>query len=338
MLQLKNTTPFAATMFLFPNREAVDTLYVVVKATFDLHPKLTLADEQRPVAVSDEYWGEPGQSSLKYPNEAHLEKPGTDVIVVAEACAPNDKPVTHLDIAASVAGVEKRARVIGDRIWEKDHKLFRPSAPRAFTRMPLTYEHAFGGTVLADGDDTTALCEARNPVGLGFNDETSDGLLGTPLPNIEDPRSPLRAPTDKPAPVGFGAVAASWQPRVQYAGTYDDAWRKTRAPYLPQDFDPRFFNAAPERWTFPRGLQGGEPVLAAGMSPQRLVRFELPRWSLSTSVRIAGAAQTPVLTLETVILEPTDAKLTMTWRAAVPCDKKTLKVEQITISGTITPR
>ena len=83
MLQLENTSPFAPAMMLFPDERGVDTIYVVVKATFTLQPKLELAEEQVPVTLADEYWGEPGESSLKYPTEAHLMKPGTDVIVVA---------------------------------------------------------------------------------------------------------------------------------------------------------------------------------------------------------------------------------------------------------------
>ena len=36
-------------------------------------------------------------------------------------------------------------------------------------------------------------------------------------------------------------MAPHWLPRRAWAGTYDDAWRISRAPYLPADFDARFF-------------------------------------------------------------------------------------------------
>ena len=36
MLQVRNETPFEPGIFLFPDAQGVDTLYVVVKATFEV--------------------------------------------------------------------------------------------------------------------------------------------------------------------------------------------------------------------------------------------------------------------------------------------------------------
>ena len=69
MLQLKNTSPFAADLSVFANETAVDTLYVAVKATFELGSRLSVADEQIELIKADEYWGEPAESSLKYASE-----------------------------------------------------------------------------------------------------------------------------------------------------------------------------------------------------------------------------------------------------------------------------
>ena len=41
MLQLQNTTPFKASIAVLPDRAGIDTLYVVVKATLSLRPKLS---------------------------------------------------------------------------------------------------------------------------------------------------------------------------------------------------------------------------------------------------------------------------------------------------------
>ena len=42
----------------------------------------------------------------------------------------------------------------------------------------------------------------------------------------------------------------------------------------------------------------------------------------------------PKLSLETVLIEPNDKRLSMVWRAEVQCDKKVLKVEQVTLALT----
>jgi hypothetical protein len=98
MLQLKNSSPFDAAIAVFPDESGIDTIYIVVKGTFQLGAKLTLAEEQLPPTQADEYWGEPGASSLKYASDMHLCKPSTDVALVGHAW-PMDKPkVERLDV------------------------------------------------------------------------------------------------------------------------------------------------------------------------------------------------------------------------------------------------
>lgn len=332
MLQLENTSPFAPAMMLFPDERGVDTIYVVVKATFTLQPKLELAEEQVPVTLVDEYWGEPGESSLKYPTEAHLAKPGTDVVVVAEACAPNDRPVPYLDVGIAVAGRQQGARVFGDRVWKGNRISARPSDPVSFARMPLTYERTYGGGHLLNAETGVRLAETKNPIGCGFrgNFAVSD-MIGRPLPNIEDLRAPLRSPGDATTVLGFGAVSPGWEPRAQYAGTYDETWQKTRAPYLPKDFRANFFHTAPPALVFSQPLGGGEPVVLLNLSPHGREQLSIPRCDVEVSLMVAGQVKTPPIQLETVLLEPTIGRMCLSWRAALPCDKQALKVEKAKI-------
>ena len=43
---------------------------------------------------------------------------------------------------------------------------------------------------------------------------------------------PVGDPLKRPAPVGFGPLAPHWQPRCDFAGTYDQAWQQDRYPVL----------------------------------------------------------------------------------------------------------
>lgn len=332
MLQLTNKSPFQTQIFLFPDPQGIDTLYVVVKATFGLDPHLHIAEKQIPITMADEYWGEPGVSSLKYATEVHPAKPGTDIVVIAEACAPQNRPVSEMTVDLSIAGRTNRLKVSGDRYWKKGLSDVSLSSPRPFFRMPLIYERAFGGTHIIDKDSGNILAETRNPVGKGFwgkRDKQEPTEVG--VPNIEDYRNPIKAPGDNPNPAGFGCVAPSWQPRLTYAGTYDEAWQKKRAPYLPQNFDPRFFHAAHPDLVFDKYLKGGEPVSMTNMSPKGKQQFVLPLCDLEINAIVAGQKNSPQANLETVLLEPTDERFCMVWRAALPCDKKTLKVNQIDV-------
>ena len=330
MLQLKNTTPFAATIALFPNEHGVDTLYIIVKATFDLSARIAMAERQVPLTLADEHWGEAENSSLKYAAEMHLCKPATDVALVGQAWAPSGRPAAALDVRLAVAEREKTIRVFGDRHWRKDGAL---SSPQPFERMPIVYERAYGGIHTPDPEAPQSLAEARNPVGVGFPGKRSkQELLEQPLPNIEDPAQLIRQPGQQSVPAGFGFIAATWQPRCQHAGTYDADWQKTRAPYLPDDFNPRFFNAAAPEFVFDRYLQGGEPVEVDNANPSGPLRFHLPECQLNTQVAIANRTETPPLNLETVLIEPDEHRLCLTWRAALPCDKQTLNVREVTIT------
>lgn len=324
MLQLRNETAMAAEVLVLPDADGVETVAALVKGTFDLRRldlsgTPALADGQRPVALADEHHGDPERTSIRIASDLTLGKPGTDVLLTGTARAPGGRPVAWMDVSLVLGPVRKIVRVIGERAWDRG----AATPPRPFERMPLTWERAFGG---GDGGET----DERNPVGRGFAsaDRPDDGA---PLPNLEDPFHPLRAWGDAPPPAAFAPVAPHWLPRRAFAGTYDDAWRRTRAPYLPADFDPRFFRAAPDGLTAPGGLTGGEAVTVEGVAEDAPLRFVLPRACPAVDFRVDAGCESPVPRLETVLVEPDEARVVLVWRAALPCGRRLPRVREITV-------
>ncbi len=327
MLQLQNNTPFAANLSLFPNEEAIDTLYVLVKGTFNIGQQWTLADEQLPPQEGDEYWGEPGESSIKYGSDYHTGKPGSDIVMLGDAFAPDGKEVQQLDVSLTLGQVHKTVRVFGDRHWQNG----RISAPQPFSSMAMVYEKAYGGACVVDGETVTV--EERNPIGCGYaGQHTTEEMNGRALPNLEDPNDLIRDLKQQPLPACFGVIAPHWRPRSAYAGTYDDAWKTGRMPYLPEDFDRRFFNMAHPELVYPGFLQGGEPVAITNMHIGGPLHFQVPRVKLSANVLIAGNSVQLPFNLETVIIEPNKLKLGMVWRAAIQCNKQALKISDIKVN------
>ncbi len=327
MLQLHNRTPFAANMALFPNEEAIDTLYLLVKATFIIGKQWTLADEQLPPLEGDEYWGEPGESSIKQASDYHIGKLSSDIIMLGHAFAPGGKDVRQLDVRLTVGKVHKTVRVFGDRCWRDG----RISSPQPFRTMAMVYEKAFGGAHIVDGQIVET--EVRNPIGCGFaGKRKSSEMNDIPLPNLEDPDSLIVRTGQRPIPAGFGFVCPHWLPRSGFSGTYDEAWQAQRAPYLPVDFDKRFFSMAHPDLIYPGFLKGGESVEITHMHPGGTVNFELPFIQLHADVNIMGNSLCPQFNLETLVIEPNQLTLSMTWRAAVPCNKKALAVSDVKIS------
>jgi hypothetical protein len=330
MLQLRNQSPFAPFLTVLPDPDGVDTLHVVLKGTFTIFPRVEVAPTQLPPVLKDQFWGDPASSSLRTASDAHLGKVSTDVVMIGDAWS-GGRRVAEMLVALSVAERRKVVRIVGDRQWQDRGSGFTRPVP--FESMPLVYERAFGGVQKTDGDKGDVVAaEERNPLGVGFAGKRSPSeMVGRRLPNLEDPRFPLEKAGDRPAPACFGFVAASWLPRRTFAGTYDQDWAKTRAPYLPRDFNRRFFNAAPADLVFERFLTGGEPIELNGVGRRGPLRFALPTARPEAEVRIAGQSLAPPVCLETVVIEPDEDRVCLTWRAMLPCDKKALKIQQVTI-------
>jgi hypothetical protein len=192
------------------------------------------------------------------------------------------------------------------------------SAPQLFTRLPLIYERAFGGTDDSPERPADREAEPRNPVGRGLRAKTSlkphDSIM---LPNIEDPRNLISEPGSRPAPVGFTVVAKGWKPRRDFAGTYDAAWQRDRMPLLPNDFDPVFFTAASEGLSAPF-FRGGESVDLSNLTPTRRESFVIPTVALHAAFHI-DAAPTPItMRLDTIVIDAVKMKLVMVWHGSHP--------------------
>jgi hypothetical protein len=231
-------------------------------------------------------------------------------------------------VGLTIGPRRKMVQVSGDRSWNRSGF----TAPRPFAEMPLVWERAFGGVHRVDARQT--LEEPRNPVGAGFPGKRSAAdVVGERLPNIEDPRALLSTFGQRPDPVGFGFIAPNWRPRRDHVGTYDETWQRTRAPYLPRDFDARFFNAAPSDQVFTPSLTGGESLELVGVHPEGDLKLTLPSWKLRCLVQIAGSAEVPPFRMETVMIEPDINRLSFVFRAAVPCDKKALRIESVVVEG-----
>ena len=330
MWQLDNRTPFAAERGWVRDRDGTEIWLVAVKATFDIQPdgSTTVAKEQPPVLRLPEHHGEPGQSSIKYEADLVLTKKTTDILVVGHAHAPAGQAVTHLDCGFKVGPVQKLLRVFGERRWGR----LGASDAQHFERMPLVYERAYGG---ADQRSSTSMqdWDARNPVGTGHF-VASEHAREQALPNIEDPKRPIKAWDDRHPPAGFGAIASHWQPRVGFAGTYDDNWQKTRAPLLAADMDDRFYQCAPADQQAPEFLRGGEPVILHNLSPRGRIEFRLPKLYIGFETRFFDGSreQHPRKALHTVILEPDFPRVSLVWHSALPCHFKVHKLERTLIT------
>ncbi len=321
MLQLDNRTPYAAERTIVMDKAGAKSWVVAVKATFDLGQNgvTALADAQLPVLYSPEHLGDAGTSSIRYEADLIPSKRATDVLVNGHAHAPGGRPTSAVDVNLRVGHVNKRLRVFGDRYWGVGFPgRLRASSPVRFERMPIIFERAFGGWDQTDPDPARQKLEPRNPIGSGFA-IAERHLEGRPLPNVEHPTQLISSWSDRPAPAGLGAIASYWSPRLEWAGTYGDAWAKHKLPLLPDDFDDRFHQCALPDQQVQGCLRGGEEIALDNLSEFGSLRFALPKIYLAFSTRFGKERVEHRATLQTVVIEPDARRLVMVWQTSLAC-------------------
>jgi hypothetical protein len=320
--RLDNKTEFAAQPRMLMARDG-ERMVLIVKATFARVPgepvlELVPKDARRGIRGQDIPWGDPEKSSIKYPSDLCLTKPGTDVIVVAAAHAPGGKAVPSFDAGVRVGPLEKTVRVFGLRVWGANGSSL--SSPRPTTGADVRYDFAWGGF---DGTDPLKpVEEPRNPVGTGIARDLGT-LTHKPGPIFEDPANLIASVRTRPAPAGLGAIGRHWEPRRSLLGTYDAAWLEQRAPLLPLDHDDRSNLCASPGLTAVPPLAGGENVALLNLTPGGgSMSFRLPKIRVRVVLHAKGREpETLTPYLDTVLIdtirvpETSDVAVELVWRA-----------------------
>lgn len=335
MFNIVNKTGFKVGMAVLSDKEGREQAVAMIKGTycFDADGVVSLVEEQKDICMSDEYFGEPGKSSIQYASDVALRKGGTNISLVGHAYTYNDR-TSQIDAGISVGGLKKTVRVFGNRFWKYSFGMVSMSKAEPFEKMPLQYERAFGGEDKTHPKESKHAFEKRNPIGTGFRvNKTKEAINNLPLPNIELTSKQIKSWKDKPSPTGFGSISSSWEPRLGFAGTYDEAWEENTMPLLPDDFDDKFFDSANPDLIFKNFLQGGETVELYNLHPERQeVKFKLPQNLMKVSFYIKDDIIDVPADLDTIVFEPDDNCFTLLWRASADCFKKVLYLEHITIN------
>ena len=314
-MRINNQSGFDVATMLWEDLQGQAKLSVIVKATFGISAETgaSLAERQLPILIGDEHYGKDLTSSVRLESDMVPLKPHCDVVLVGHAYPPGGRPVKELDVSLRVATMEKTIRVFGNRHWLYPSTLAPApvfSSPEPFTGMNLVYERSYGGI-----DAISASFCRENLVGRGhIGSKSVDSIHGKPLPNIEDPKNLIRSWDSRPRPVGFGFFGRGWAPRVVYAGTYDEKYRKERAPLLPEDFSYAIFNGAHPDLQVKGYLRGDEEVELVNLSRKPTLRFQLSgmipkitvkKWAVSPEEWVeANSSEDNLATLDQVpILE-----------------------------------
>jgi hypothetical protein len=323
-MQLLNQTPFALGHVVVLDRRAAEQLIVVLKGAWSITGEGTLAvaEEQAPPQPADTFHGEPDRSSIRGEAELGPAKPATDCFLLGSVRPP--RAGTHtMDVRLRVGSLSKTVRVFGERRWLRSLVGARVSRPQPFAAVPLIWELAYGGRDETTGQEDRPDENPVNPVGRGHRGKRSRApWVDTPLPQLEDPGQLIGRPGQKVPPAAFAPLCRGWQPRRRFAGTYDQRWIDERMPLLPDDFDPRFHNAAPAGLTAHRHLRGGEPVEVVGAGPRGKLTFTLPRPQPMAFVCVGGHTHDLAMSLDTVAVDIDAMQLRLVWKAELDIHRR----------------
>lgn len=310
MLNLDNRTRYQSALIPCWNADGYEAVLAVIKATYTIDDQggVSADCDQAPVRFADEYFGAPAESSLRYEADIALFKPAADVVVNGTAHSPDGAPVARMIVGVRVGPIARQLVVTGDRYRDR----LSSTEAEPFISKPVIYERALHGR--------------QNPVGRGGSGTTQHS--GYPmLPNIE---TRDRGSTASADPAGFGAIARHWWPRTSYAGTYDDEWMADRMPFLPLNFDHRFFQCAASGMQTSY-LRGGEPVELVNLSPAGPLRFILQVPKVSLLLRYDDRRAELTAVADTLLIEPDASRAEVTLRAQIPSDGDALKLREIIV-------
>lgn len=332
MWTITNTTPFPAAGILTRDIDGADLWMVAIKTSFAIGPNgsTRIADEQEPIWDEPQYIGEPAASSLRADIDLLPHKINTDVLIHGAACQPNGRPSSSVEVVVAIGVLTKRLQVSGERQWKKAGISFAAGTPEPFTIMPLTYENAFGGTDSENSNSMTRICDPRNPIGKGFVGP-GRSAAGIHLPNVEYANERVTSWQQQTRPAAMGPIPPDWLPRRAFAGTFGEQWERQRLPLLPDDFDRRFNQCAPEDQQYPGTMHGDEPVSLIGMTPAPELKFRLPRLAFSFITQVAQTTHHHAATLSTFMIDLYSMRASLTWCTTLRCPGSGLRVEETTI-------
>ncbi|MGP3698886.1 DUF2169 family type VI secretion system accessory protein [Rhodobacter sp. NSM] len=332
-MRLDNVTPWPATFTMAFDLDGHEQVVLVTKASFAL-PEGTgpcTAAQPVPLIESDVFGPDPASDAPVLEYDFAPRKPFCDVMVHGHAFAPEGRPVTELPVGIRLGSWSKKLTAHGPRIWLRSAPGWRVSDPRPFVSLPIGYDHAYGGTDPEPSDPSRAAVFEENPAGIGFYPLRSD-REGAPLPHTAEFGGDAVDPGGRARPMALGPVGRNWLPRRRHAGTYDESYFETRTPFLPRDFDDRYFQAAAEDQQIPYPL-GGEAVELVNLSPCGRISTTLPRMQIvATFERRSGRLTQRVANLDTVVFLPEEGLVTLTFRTRITAERDIFEFARVLVS------
>lgn len=346
-MKFMNTTPFPGNAWENLSADNTAHLCAVVRVKYGFRPidntghyELYLSPEQGSLLGEDQFYESPAADAsfpgcVRYESDYCPYKARTDLIINGYAHAPDGQGQAFweagikIDPTATQPAFFYAFAVYGKRYWfreyQKDTRLLkwreRPeqwgewqlTEPEPVTRVALRYEQAFGGGYRCppehpDTPNRWLSFHEANPAGCGNlspEDDTGSRYLA---PSLLPQQMGKVMEAFKAYPLaGTGIIHRAWQPRLHFAGTYNQAWLDKQWPLPPEDFSAEHWQAAPPYLQYSGYLQGGETLRMRNLTQaHELVLFSLPKVQFGCLLETSRRSQRLFLNLDTLVIDVTE--------------------------------
>jgi uncharacterized protein YjbI with pentapeptide repeats len=291
----------------------------IVKGTFKLvhgstaraHPDGAVSPRgDLPFTGSDQF-------EIRYGSDFVPIKPHGEFLLVGTGHSPQGMARQSFPISFRAGSLQKKIQAIGPRVWKEGLLQSAPGKPSPLSRVDLRYSNAWGGVNYR-----------LNPLGCGKDT--------THLPLLEQLNTPVEHRDSRVMPAGFGPIPSDWEQRACKVGTYGKNWLAERWPWLPDDFDYTYFNAAPPSQWLSGYWRGDEELAFENIHPtephytSRLpclqVRFFVSRFK-ETFCKSPAPLEELRMNLDTLWVDMDTETLVLVWRGR--CAVKTVKLHDI---------
>lgn len=317
-MKLENGTPLAAYLFSGPTEETELGCALLLKATFEIREGGALE------LVTDAPWPvhlEPLETPYgTFPGEVANRKPKTDLLVLGKAKAPRGEAVRQMNVSVSLGAFRHSLAIFGDRAWERTPAGLKPTEPRPFREIPITWTNAYGGKVASPVFD---MPNTDNPAGKGFFLEEREAE-GVPLPNVEDPSALIRSPKDMPRPVG-------WAPYPLAGGVRMEKLRGPDGVPPPYEQIEHWVMG----WAHPDLIVEtpavGTRIEVQGLSAEGAISTEVPSCPARVLLVLDEEQRGLSPRLDTLIVQAEERRLVVRWRAAAKFEMRPREVRLVRI-------
>ena len=329
MVSFVNHSVFPALRFEGLDQHDIGFDIVVARVTYDLdiqdaRAALERSAQQASLVYCDEHYGDPVATSVRYESDLAPYKPRTDVVINATAFAPHGMAALSFDVTAAVGPARKTLRIHGPRLWKFGLSGWALGRAAPIGCLDIRYERACGGCYQVE--ERTVAC-ADNPIGIGWYPAeylARCEKIELPAAQIESADSPIVTIDEPTTPAGFGFFGKSWHGRIEFGGTYDSKWLEERHPYLPKDFDFRYWCGTHPSLQIAHPRPGGNvPVSLHGLVPasevpDQRIAFDIPVETLFVYVKSGlGFGATKDMALDTIVIDMHERRVFCSYRIAL---------------------